>query len=470
MLKRIFTFVFSSIVFSSTAHSGMIEVAQWVPWSFVQEQVHKEAIDLSSFQTNASYKWDEFEPQASAASLILKGSFQNLAFDEKGLSAESQFLDSSLVLDGVNLDQVIVKDFGGNQISIQIKASCSTLKLSIPRITTKFSFLYTHESAFWKPSLASLKMAMPEGWMLEPFTCNGIGGLTEEISQSIKTALNQPEIIEAVILPKLKAKLESYWTLKWTEIVASMRGSLYVTSMDMPSSDGFFIRAELPIKASKTINLTSLSFVPSMNKPQLIIGQQGFEALMEDKLLEMAPQKFDMRKIKGFAKLLKSNFLKFFVWPDLKRFNAETPFYLSLNKEQSKLRLTRSSKGEWNSSMNANGVLEVDMKNSLIDYLTWGMSVQTPMKLTIKDSQLLINSGIAKLNIAWNFGAIYELIFSPKKQISTKLLGSAISQSFSNQNVKAELPYLKLREKRWLLQNWQDHDEFITMDWNEEIL
>jgi hypothetical protein len=152
------------------------------------------------------------------------------------------------------------------------------------------------------------------------------------------------------------------------------------------------------------------------------------------------------------------------VWPDLRRFSSGTPFYFSTIPAQSQLEL-QGSAGNYQTYFNTNAVLQTVMGGSPIDYLQMGLGVQTTLNVQVNQGELLLQTGSAKLSMAWSFGLLYQMLFKPVNRIATDVMISSMNSMFSNQKSSYKLPAITIENKELKLQNWKQNKDVITMDW-----
>lgn len=471
-MKKIFIAPLSFLLHASLLHAGSIQVAQWIPWNFVKQEFFRQTLDTKVEQSIMALSLGELTPVSRGFSFSLQGNLSALEIDQVGMRAEGHHLQAEIKMDEISIDQFILREFGGNRIRIQLKAKCSGINIVIPEFSAFMNSHFVPEPGSWSPQVNDLQLQIPsQGWSVSPITCTGISGVEDEISAMIKSSLNDPSIIEDFIQQWLSQKVSELWQSSWNSLIMSTGTDLRILEMQKPQSQGITILAELPIASDKNILLSGLERSQfGQDVPQLILSQDGFHALMEDKFLSLSPVRYNLQKVDGFSSLMKSRFKQSLAWPDLRRFPSRTPFYLTSYPNESRLLLKAKSSGIWQAQLNANGVLQTEIQTASIDYLYWGMSVSAEMSASVRDGVIKISTGKSTLGLAWSFAPIYQLIFNPNNRISTDVLKSSINGLFSNQVIEQELPDLKIDGRVWELQNFKGQDEFISMDWVEKTI
>ncbi len=456
----------SIVFYPFTTPAGTIEVAQWIPWEFVTTQIYKEPLSIAIQESELQMNFSELSPRLQGLKIEIKGEINTLIFNSTGISS-SQSFSADIHVERIIIDQLIIREFNGNQIQIHLKAECEPMSISIPVLNTSSNSEFIQEASRWQPELTEVGILIPDNsWRVSPISCSGIGGVGEEIASILTKALKNPTSFSPMIKTVISDQLKKTFKESWESLLIATGTDLMVTSMGKPTDAGFLVFAELNIKNNKKIHLPKpKDSLLSVKTPQLIFSVQGFEALLEDKFLNVAPQKFNLQNVPAFAGLMKSRTKKIFAWPDLRRFSSNTPFVLSTYTNQSQLRLSAKENGKWQANLNANGVLQTIIGGSSIDYINFGIGVATEVSIKVVDGKLHMSSGASQLEFAWNYAFLYQMIYRPNPRIAIDIFKSSLNQFFTNQAVEEKLPVLNFQNHEWKLQNWKQQNEIITMDW-----
>lgn len=466
MTRCLHALLFSIVFFPFSTSAGTIEVAQWIPWEFVSKEMYKQQLTIAIQESELQMNLSELTPKLQGVNIDIQGELENLSFSSSGISA-SQSFHANIQVHQILIDQVIVREINGNQISIHLKATCSPLSINIPTINTFARTIFVKEASYWQPELTEVGLSIPEAsWNLSPVTCSGIGGVGEEIAATLNAVLKDPSSFLPIIKSILAVELKKEFQEAWSKLLLATGSEMAITEMEKPGNSGFLVFAELNIKNNKKVSLPAPDMsLLSETTPQLIFSEQGFEALLEDKFMDMAPQKFDLQEVDAFSSLMKSRMKQYFAWPDLRRFPSSTPFLLSTFTHQSQLKLKSKSNGSWQANLNANGVLETIIGQAPIDYIHFGIGVATELSIKVSDGKLKLASGASQLELAWSYGFLYQLIYRPNNRIALDIFKSSLNKFFTNQSVEEALPTLHFGNHEWKLQNWKQQNDLITMDW-----
>jgi hypothetical protein len=466
-MKGIHVLILSAVLFFPSAIiAGSVQVAQWIPWSILENQISAEAknMNFSGVQNNLSVNFQGLQPIAQSANWSISGNLDSLTLNRTGMSGSARNLSAELNLEGLAIDQVVVMSSGGNVIRIHIKASCTPIKIKV----SHFSLII--DSAFaskLEPVVTSLDIAFhAEDTSLSPFTCSGLQGVDEQIASQIRGALSDPAGLKPYLISWLNQKIPSLWEKELISLDSALGENLELQEI-IPQEHGVLFYAIMPLKRSQVVLLSAVDENSlSHSAPQLILSQEGFNALLSEKFSSLLPDGYDLQKVSAFASLMQSRVKQYVAWPDLRRFPTNSPFPISVNKDQYKL-VTSFQNSSWSAQLNANGVLKASVQDSLIDYLNWGISLNSPFTVSVVDSVLTMKTGTPTFDLAYSFGALYQLLFNPNTRISVSIFKSSLSSFFTNKTLSTPLPVLRLGGKDWKLQDWNQNHDLITMDWKE---
>lgn len=449
------------VFISQHAFSGQIEIAQWLPWKFIDRNFIPKTLDLTFSRNDLTFEAGEMRPRISF-DVGIEGERRDVVFSDDGISA-SHVLRSRIFISKLSIDQTIVRVVNGNVFRVHIKAECDPFSIHVNEIQTRAQLQYKEEGNIWVPELSGFDLRIPV-WDLENIQCQGIGGVGNEVRTQLVGALSHPAMFRDLLKEVIAEKLSSYFYSSWDSLLASTGSDIEVSGMGHPSARGILIYAH--INGSKNISLDNPDeTLLSDEIPQLIFSEKGFGTLLKDKINDMIPKNYNLQNIRAFSKLMSSRFLQYFVWPDLSRFPSRTPFYFSTLPERSQLILKPASGNNYEASFNTTASLTTMIGSSAIEYLQLGLGMNTSLNVSVSDGQLKLKTAAAELSLAWSYGLLYQMIFRPKNRIATEVMLESVKSLFGHQSTSYELPGIKIDNKEFKLQNWKQTDEIITMDW-----
>ncbi|MBY0517330.1 MAG: hypothetical protein K2P81_10500, partial [Bacteriovoracaceae bacterium] len=407
-------------------------------------------------------------PQVTGVDLFGSGSMSEINFSENHIVMMSNNLSLRVGLKKLSFDQVIKKEISGNIILIKIKAQCENIKLTIPQF--KFELKAKNVvlgEAQWRPEIESSALRIPsKGWTLEPFHCSGLDGIDAQITELVRSNLTETAELNHFIEGWLASQLQSLWIESLDKIFKLNAQGMKITRIDAPRALGLVAVGEMPIKRNLEIRIreVQLDEVSSV-KPQLVFSQEGFAAILEDNLWKQVPASYNLQNNASFKKLMNSRFLQSFVWPDLKRYPSNTPFYVMPDPENSALLLEKDNSNNLRLHMRALGTLQTTIQYAQITYLNWDLNLTAPLSLTLNQGDLSLKTGNATSSLNWYFSPFYSLLYKPEPKIDTSVMEPSIRGLFENVSVIQKLPSLNFNNREYKLNQLRQTNDLITMDW-----
>lgn len=467
-MVRLLCFVVN-LLLSTPVVAGSVKAAQWLPWEFISKTWSEQNFNLTHHEPRLEINWQDLKPVLKDIHVQLAGQLGQTQFNRTGIETLAQDLSATLSIAELSVNQIVKIELNGNVISVRLEARCSPMQIIIPRFAVKAQAQFVKEQNYWRPELSGLQLLIPSGgWNLSPVSCTGLGGVSDLITQRITQALQDPQTLTPLLQEWLAPQVQTTWNDLWQKLLDATSAHLTLLSMERPSDKGVLFLAELPLNTQREVALPVIrEAVLSPIHPQLVFSQASLEAMMEDRLLAMIPKMYDLQQVEGFRTLMGSRLIQSFVWPDLRRFSSKSSFYVVARPQESTLSLQPTVNGQWQASMTAVGSLQTFINHAIIDYMDWGISLKTDMALQVKKSVLTIKTGKPTTKMVSHFSGLYVLLYKPNQKISSSILQDAVQGFFKPTTITQDLPILQWDERSWKLQNWQQHENLITMDWME---
>lgn len=455
----------SLLFFSSLTFAGKVEVAQWIPWSLVKEELLQNPIMISETIPLTELSIGELRPKIHQLEFTINGEFSELTFASEGIDSTNRFM-GRIHVGKIAIDQIITREFNGNMINVRLKAECSPISIEAREIRSRFWTRFIHEDLSYRPHIDGVNIEITQNsWSMSEFECQGVSGVAQEIKTQIEGALKNPATLMPLIRQRLADEVRTLYEAYWQKLINAARPELIVVSIDRPRDSGFILRGYLPLRSQREVLLPLIPediFEPQT--PQILFSRQGLEALVEDQLLKSIPEKFNLQTFGEFRKLMKSRLAQYFAWPDLRRFPSKNPFFISLNDQEAKLRVFKQE-DSWKLTFHANGLIETPIGHSPIDYIQFGIGVGSFMQVSVKDSLLEVKTSAAEVSFSWSYGLLYQLLYRPDTRIASDIIKSALGSFFSEKSYIQVLPNLNFSDRNWKLQNLKDQNGLVTMDW-----
>ncbi len=454
------------IIFAAKSEAYNVEVAQWLPWKFVEQELKKVPLSFNLQARDLTLHWQDWHPLLEGTSLQVNGAWTQLQVQATGINAGAQGISAHLAVQKLIVDQTIVKEVGGNRIEIKINAICDPFEIKIPFADLALQSLFQRQNKMLSPKVSDLKLAIHDGWSISPLVCSGPQGFDQAVSQLLQDSLRSPDSIASLLQNYLSTTLEEKWLTVWKQLTTVGYQNLKVTSMDDPTELGFFIRGDIQAGTDvRKIDLPGNLAAPlKSDSPQLVLTSDGFTALAKERVSHFSFLKFNLQNLDAFHRLMQSRFKQFFVWPDLMNFSKSAPFLLTSDPSQI-IDLKSLGQGRWSLRSQTKGFIEASRNHLEETYLQWGLGVSSTLSSQVKDSVLKLHVDQAKTNMTWKFDGNYLKKYQPSQKVSSNLIKKIGDSLFTERSFEIQLPVLNLKNRTLKLNNWVESQGLIWMDW-----
>lgn len=454
------------MIFAAKSEAYNVEVAQWLPWKFVEQELKNIPLQFSLQPRDLTLHWQDWHPLLKGTTLHVNGAWTQLQVQSTGINAGAQNMSVQVKVQQLVVDQTIIKEIGGNRIEIKINAICEPFEIKVPSADLALQALYLRQNEMLSPKISQLKLAIHEGWTISPLVCSGPQGFDQAVSQLLQDSLKNSDSIASLLQTFLSTTLEEKWLGAWNQITTVGYQNLKVTSIDDPSDQGFFIRGEIRSSADvKKIELPQVLVAPVKSEfPQLVLTSEGFTALAKEKASHFSILRFNLQGFDAFHQLMQSRFKQFFVWPDLMNFSKSAPFLLTSDPSQI-VDLKSLGQGKWSLKSQTKGVIEAPRDHLEQTYLHWGLGASYALSTQVKDSVLNLHVDQSKTNMTWQFNADYLKKYRPSQRVSSSLIKKIGESLLTGRNFQIQLPVFDLKSKTLKLNNWVENQGLIWMDW-----
>lgn len=462
-------FIYFYLGISSSAWAGSVQVAQSVPYSFVQSQFAVTPIQVSKKINDTKIQIGDFAPVLQGLDLNVHAWVTDSDFTSEGANVKLK-VAVDVQIKQMAFDQVIEKNISGNIIQIRVNALCEGFSIQIPNLTVNSGFLYRKNLNLWTPTLETLSLHLADQqYYVSPIRCSGINGFDQSISEQIQRNLENPAGLEKSLQPWLASVIDTKWSELWSTLMTS--SSLQNPQMQKPTNQGIIILAELPLLHSDNfISIDKASLSTQMSSTaQLFFSRQGFEALTKDRITTMLGNGLNLQDIPSFHSFMRSRFLQFFLWSDLLHFSKSSPFLISAKPEKTILELSQTDTNNWTLQMQSIGLLQGERDHKMISYIDWSLGLSSSINPTVVDGVLKINLTNSKAKMNWKFDKDYVSIFHPRSHISESVLKKAMQSIVETKSVTESLGDLKFNGRTWQLQGWKSESNLIKLDWIEKL-
>lgn len=467
-LRSVFSFFFLSL-FAAKTFAGSVDVAQWVPWHFLESQVDQIPLGFQGQQESLPINIQGWDLILKGTEVRMQGRGSHLSIDQRGLVGKIDSISVQLKVPELIIDQVITKKVAGNSLQIHIQAQCHPFNVNIPQAGLYFKAPFMKSLNSWEPVLSDLSIQLgSSAWSVSDIVCDGPQGIAQEVASQIHRAISEPQMLQENLKKWLAPRVHSIWNEGWKKLIENHSKSIQGTFIGQPESQGFFIYGSLPLMLQKNVMLPDIHELQhSENFPQLLIADEGFAALAEETLRTQYLKDFDLQKISAFKKLLSSRFIQFFVWPDLMNFSKNAIFNLTTNQKVSSFQLKNKSENFWTLQLQVGGLLRAERDLKVQDYLKWGLGLSGVVQFDVRQGDFTAKLSQQNSNLAAQFDEQYRDVYQPSTYIGKIVMEQAQKALFGDGSARFVLPKIQYQNKTFLLNGWESQRNIILMNWQE---
>lgn len=455
--------------FRPETHAGSIEFANWLPWKFLEAEMRDLPVSFQMRQDHLVIQFDELRPILKNLQLKVQGVSQITGLSAQGFRAKAEDLQVDLSVNEIEIDQNLERNFSGQVIRIRLRAFCDPIQLRVENLRAQAFAGFGQNNSSWEPVLKQLNLDLsPSRWQVSQVNCRGLQGLEVEIKKSIHRLFSDPKFLQELILPYLADQLQLQWRTQWSDLKNSLRDRVEEISVSEPQEQGFVIRGKLRNQFPGYRALPDLKdFQFSATDPQLVISRSGLEGLVAARIRELSLTDFNLQSLPAFQKLMRSRFLKMFLWPDLLRFKKSQAFYLSTLPETQSFHLTPTSHLGLGLRLSQQGILQAD-RQGLRTLQHWNLDISGQLKFAVSQGRLQVKLTEAQSNLKVKFDSDYIQRFNPQRWISRSLLKSAGKLLFENRPIEEELPKMQWSGKVWSLSDLRNQSGVVVLKWQQD--
>ncbi len=448
-----------------------------IPWSVIEHQVssHQELLNanevflIDDFTVASGFGPISLPPVQVGVSYYLNP----MHYQSRDMLVSTKFLGIQIQVPAITIQKQMKIVSGGVEVVVNLNASCSPFQLTQAMSSIQALMQWQKHGTKIEAQISSLNFQWPRNsWTVSPIQCVGPAGFADLIQNELNAQLSNADAfkdqVKAVIQNSINLRIGSllnpflepqFMKLQNAQIQYQLNGidSVSVTGIDfqvyVANAQADFGLA--PIDDFKSSPLSSLAD----DQVSLVFGQLGFQELLKKSLLQQKLQ-FSLKSFSGFANLMRSRFLQFFLWPDLMRFAKSTNFTLNTQVLPSSS-LNFTSNRQWNLKLDMESWIKADRDGVNWSYLQIQSQIKGKFSFTIKDANLELVSKLKSANSEISFGDEYVQHYRPNTAIASWVLDEAIkklmpitAQSFQIPKIQLEsLASFQLRHFRYGTQN-----------------
>lgn len=390
-------------------------------------------------------------------------------------------LDARLTVDQISATQTIVREIDGIIVTIEVKAECRNLVMSLPAGSTSIEANVRAELAQnqIKLSLPSYAAAWkPGSWRVDSVECSGLDGFDNLVRESAIAAFSSFQNFDQEVKNSLNQNFAK-WSEQASLLLLSERelpsGKDYMKIFYQPEnawekegglelsgtmrfeypfvSQGNDMEQEFKIQNAKASSSTA---------PQLLIPFGAVNAMLMGEYFS-GQLEYSLRsyEVPGFSNFMNSYWQKVWAWPELLRFNNNTTFLFQF--------LPMGPPAFSNEKSMAGGVIQgnLNLPLSVRMYAPMTRSKYVPMvefrSLLAGPARLKLGAeGVISLqvdtkpyNIQYEWAKSYVSKYDPSQRIATDTIGEEIRGGLNKQGINLKIPPLEVSNTLFLSpQSW----------------
>ncbi len=407
-------------------------VALYLPLAFVRHRLRNDLSQISNGQTisipDQTWQFDNLDWHVDGLTLKARAALSNGKLTPASYTIATGRLWVKAHIKNMSVDQIIQTVVHGVNLNIHLKADCGPITLTERHAQARLKVDYRLSPAPLEVKISSFLLSWPRSsWEIAPITCRGPKGFSTTFTNTLRMQLNNPQPIRNLIADKieteLKSKLDAIDT-PFTQI--------------RPLKSGFLMTkgtSNLPIKSRDLAHF---------KVPMLITYKYELSNLIRAEIRSLPDRTLiDLNKIPTFEKLAHSHFEKMFIWPDLKNFETESPFTLTMKRP--KLEAIRwQNNGVFQAAVAANGWITAYRDGRFWHYLDLESNALLNCWPQIQNGRLTLFVVIDDVQFEHQIGAVYLKYFKSASLFSDKELARIFVKRIRPYQFSRQLPKVHL--------------------------
>jgi hypothetical protein len=445
------------ILFFQMSSASQLEVAHWIPWSMVEAELGASLRGLPLQKDAVKLTWGEWQPQVRSLKLEMPQDQLKLHVHQGGVDValgQSSMVPMVLHVGQFEIDQTVVKEWNGNQISIRIQVLCEPFKIANDAMSFALSTSFEKDGAFFSPRVDRFALDYRGEFQVSSIRCSGPQGLDQRASEMLLQSLRDKVLLQSILKDLLDSELRSFISKQWAKLLQSQGAGNELLSFSTPSPGGFYVTtsSNVPgLEASPSLIALDHRLIdspPTQRQTEVSthISQSQMQMLISLFISTFKQESFNLQSIPAFANFMRNRFMQLFVWSDLLHYSRKAPFFLHSERSKSigvSYAPHQVNAPSWIAQYVVQGHIESQRKSKSWRFLEWSMGLSSQMSASIKDAKIVVNASTATSRLNWQYGKEYERQFAPGRP-SDKIVRTAINQAVANREFSITLPQIRL--------------------------
>ncbi len=360
------------------------------------------------------------------------------------------------------VEKTFVENVGGVMVSVKLAAECQGLTVLQQNADARVEVALSTNGSDVQSKVNELTFHWNQEWWVGNVSCEGPRGFGELMAKELRLKLADAAFVESLVKETLHVKLEKeiqdlvtkamvpqvvygdgknqiVLHYKKIESLGDM-GLLVLADLNIPKVLGIIetnpTESKNPVLVPLTLTENDLALVKE--KPMFFLPKAAF---LESARLALSTYIYrgDLTSFPSFQDLMKSRFLQFFVWPDLRKYPKDSKFPFQTRMQQiSNLSFDKGLKAKLSGTVES--WLQSQRDGSSWNYLYTSSTLSTDATISVAAGAVKLTLKNTKLKSKAQMYPEYIARFKPSKSISTGILDSAIKGSVLSQGLAVTLP------------------------------
>ncbi len=426
---------------SPTTSQGAI-VALFTPFAFFQKTLQSSmksyvAQDQASFSDQV-VNVDGLNWHISGLNYLIKSEFTQGNLAPESYDIQSRNLNIAVSIQRIWVDQIIRTNQGGISLDVHVQATCGPIQLlqNSAMASARISYQFSPQSI--STEITQFNFQWPaQTWMLSSLNCQGPAGIDSKIQTALANNLQSADTFKPYIQNALSLKIQDQIDSIVEQIKRPTPIVVPGNPLNLALSFKQFQIAKLGLISYGQITWASnpepnritpleISDVPAelanSTDPVLITANQGWTNFIEAELAATpGTARVNLNEQASFSKILKSNWLEFFLWPDLLNYYSNSQFNLAIGTPKLNS-LIWLKDGTAQIQISPTAWIESNRQSKTWNYVRLFGQARAAIAPQIIDGTFKVMISVQNSSIHYQYGSDYINFYHPNQHISPMLI------------------------------------------------
>lgn len=375
----------------------------------------------------------------------------------------SKSLSASLTISQIFVDQVVEKTYGGITGRFRVQADCRNVQVDLKPGQGLFSVLAAPEISSQTGKVV-IKDFMAQ-WGADSFqvsslNCTGVEGFADLLAVELKKVAEAGDKFlvpyKDKILSEMNSALSEYsvnFGQKKELSVGRPDIRVWMEVLELKEAPGGSVLKGLlsvefqRITADSQERLKLEEETVSESPGAVLRLPKSFVQIMASKAFAANSwvEKLQSPQISGFASLMRSRFMQFFLWPDLMNFPKSSVFTFDVYSDQD-LKISGGDNLVFGLASKLLVQMNAPKKSNYVPFMHFSAPFSANVKLNLSQGKLSAQILNPSLNLGSSWNKDYLSKYSPSTRFSSSTVRGAILSALTSEKMQMTVPLLPLSE------------------------